>query len=59
MCDGLELACLRFFLSAYSAAVPFGFFSVMMVVQIFVVLFVFPGTKGISLEEMERKLGIV
>jgi len=31
----------------------------MMVVQFFVVLFVFPETKDISLEEMERKLGIV
>jgi sugar porter (SP) family MFS transporter len=46
-------------LSAHSAAVPFGFFSAMMVIQFFVVWFVFPETKGVSLEEMEKKLGIV
>jgi len=46
-------------LSAHSAAVPFGFFSAMMVIQFFVVLFVFPETKGITLEQMEKKLGIV
>jgi sugar porter (SP) family MFS transporter len=45
-------------LSAHSAAVPFAFFSAMMVVQFFVVLFVFPETKGISLEDMQHKLGI-
>jgi MFS transporter, SP family, arabinose:H+ symporter len=45
-------------LSAHSAAVPFGFFSAMMVVQFFVVLFVFPETKGISLEDMQKNLGI-
>jgi sugar porter (SP) family MFS transporter len=45
-------------LSARSAAVPFGFFSTMMVVQFFVVLFYFPETKGISLEDMQKKLGI-
>jgi sugar porter (SP) family MFS transporter len=46
-------------LSAHSAAVPFAFFSSMMAVQFFVVLFVFPETKGISLEDMQKKLGIV
>jgi len=46
-------------LSSHSAAVPFGFFSVMMVIQFFVVLFVFPETKGVPLEQMEKKLGIV
>lgn len=45
-------------LSAHSAAVPFAFFSVMMAAQFFVVLFVFPETKGISLEAMQKKLGI-
>jgi MFS transporter, SP family, arabinose:H+ symporter len=45
-------------LSAHSAAVPFAFFSVMMVVQFFVVLFIFPETKGITLEDMQHKLGI-
>jgi MFS transporter, SP family, arabinose:H+ symporter len=46
-------------LSAHSAAVPFAFFSVMMAAQFFVVLFVFPETKGITLEAMQKKLGIV
>lgn len=46
-------------LSAESPSVPFVFFASMMVIQFFVVLFVFPETKGISLEEMEKKLGIV
>jgi MFS transporter, SP family, arabinose:H+ symporter len=46
-------------LSAHSASVPFTFFSAMMAVQFFVVLFVFPETKGITLEEMQKKLGIV
>jgi SP family arabinose:H+ symporter-like MFS transporter len=45
-------------LSARSAAVPFAFFSVMMATQFFVVLFIFPETKGISLEEMQKNLGI-
>lgn len=46
-------------LSAHSTAVPFAFFSVMMAAQFFVVLAVFPETKGISLEDMQKKLGIV
>jgi MFS transporter, SP family, arabinose:H+ symporter len=46
-------------LSARSAAFPFAFFSVMMAVQFIVVLFVFPETKGIPLEQMEKELGIV
>jgi len=41
-----------------SGGLPFVFFAVMMVVQFFVVLAVFPETKGYSLEEMQRKLGI-
>jgi sugar porter (SP) family MFS transporter len=45
-------------LSAHSAAVPFVFFSVMMAAQFFVVLFAFPETKGVSLEDMQKKLGI-
>jgi sugar porter (SP) family MFS transporter len=45
-------------MAAKSGAYPFVFFSAMMAVQFFVVLFVFPETKGISLEEMQRKLGI-
>jgi sugar porter (SP) family MFS transporter len=45
-------------LSAHSAAVPFAFFSIMMAIQFFVVLFVFPETKGVSLEDMQERLGI-
>ena len=45
-------------LAKYSGGLPFAFFAGMMVVQFFVVLFVFPETKGISLEQLQRKLGI-
>jgi MFS transporter, SP family, arabinose:H+ symporter len=41
-----------------SGAYPFVFFAAMMVVEFFVVLFVYPETKGYSLEEMQRRLGI-
>jgi SP family arabinose:H+ symporter-like MFS transporter len=44
--------------AASSGAYPFVFFSAMMVLQFFVVLFLYPETKGISLEEMEKKLGV-
>ncbi|MDQ2712402.1 MAG: sugar porter family MFS transporter [Acidobacteriota bacterium] len=42
----------------YSKGAPFVFFSIMMVVQFFVVLFTFPETKGITLEDMQKKFGI-
>lgn len=45
-------------LSAHSAAMPFAFFSAMMALQFVIVLFLFPETKGITLEDMQRKLGI-
>jgi SP family arabinose:H+ symporter-like MFS transporter len=45
-------------LAARSGAVPFMFFSAMMVVQLFVVLSLYPETKGVSLEELQKKLGI-
>jgi SP family arabinose:H+ symporter-like MFS transporter len=41
-----------------SGAYPFVFFSAMMVLQFFVVAAFYPETKNISLEEMQRKLGI-
>jgi len=44
--------------AARSGGVPFVFFAAMMVVQFFVVLAVYPETKGYTLEEMQRKLGI-
>jgi sugar transport protein len=41
-----------------SGGVPFVFFAVMMVVQFVVVLVVYPETKGVSLEQMQRNLAI-
>jgi SP family arabinose:H+ symporter-like MFS transporter len=43
-------------MAATSGAYPFVFFSVMMVLQFFVVLFVYPETKGLTLEEMQKEL---
>lgn len=45
-------------LAKSSGAYPFAFFSLMMLVQFVVVWRFFPETKGITLEEMEHKLGI-
>ncbi len=45
--------------AAHSKAAPFGFFAAMMVLQFLVVLFVYPETKGVSLEDMEKKLAAV
>ncbi|HEX4748597.1 MAG TPA: sugar porter family MFS transporter [Bryobacteraceae bacterium] len=42
----------------WSRSAPFAFFAAMMVVQFFVVLFIYPETKGITLEDMQRKFGI-
>lgn len=44
--------------AAHSKAAPFVFFSSMMVVQLVVVTAVFPETKGVTLEEMEKKLAL-
>jgi sugar porter (SP) family MFS transporter len=46
------------FMAASSGSTPFVFFAAMMVLQFFVVLFVYPETKGVTLEEMQRKLSI-
>jgi MFS transporter, SP family, arabinose:H+ symporter len=43
-------------MAASSGAYPFMFFSAMMVAQFFVVLFVYPETKGYSLEQVQREL---
>lgn len=43
-------------LAAWSRSIPFMFFSAMMVLQFVVVLLAFPETKGLSLEEMQRRL---
>lgn len=42
----------------HSKATPFVFFAAMMALQFFIVLFVYPETKGITLEQMQHKLGI-
>lgn len=42
----------------WSRTVPFVFFAAMMVLQFFVVLFIFPETKNVPLEEMQKKLKI-
>jgi MFS transporter, SP family, arabinose:H+ symporter len=44
-------------LAAYSRPLPFVFFACMTVVQFFVVLMVYPETKGITLEDMQKKIG--
>ena len=44
--------------AARSAAYPFYFFAAMMGLQFVLVLFVFPETKGVSLERIQAKLGI-
>jgi sugar porter (SP) family MFS transporter len=43
-------------LAAWSGAVPFGFFSLMMLVQLFVVWRFYPETSGVTLEDMQKKL---
>ncbi|PNU04831.1 sugar porter family MFS transporter [Novosphingobium guangzhouense] len=45
-------------IAAVSVGLPFYFFAVMMALQFCLVLFYFPETKGVSLEEMERRLGV-
>ncbi len=45
-------------IASHSRGAPFVFFAVMMVAQFFVVLFIFPETKGIALEDMEKQLHI-
>jgi SP family arabinose:H+ symporter-like MFS transporter len=44
--------------AAKSGGYPFVFFSLMMAVQFFVVLLWYPETRGITLEDMQKKLGI-
>jgi sugar porter (SP) family MFS transporter len=45
-------------MAARSGGVPFVFFSLMMVLQFFIVMFFYPETKGITLEQMQRNLHI-
>ncbi len=44
--------------AAASGALPFAFFAAMMAVQFVVVLVFFPETKGVSLEQMQKRLEI-
>ena len=44
-------------IAANSKAAPFVFFSAMMVLQLITVVMFYPETRGITLEDMERKLG--
>ncbi len=43
-------------MAARSVAVPFVLFAMMMVVQFFVVLTLYPETNGVSLDKMEHHL---
>jgi MFS transporter, SP family, arabinose:H+ symporter len=45
-------------LAARSGGIPFVFFAAMMVLQFVIVLRFFPETKGITLEQLQHKLGI-
>ncbi len=45
-------------MAARSKAIPFTFFAAMMAVQFFVVLFVYPETKGVTLEQMQERMAI-
>jgi MFS transporter, SP family, arabinose:H+ symporter len=45
-------------LAKSSGAYPFVLFAAMMVVQFFVVMFFYPETKGVTLEQMQHRLGI-
>ncbi len=45
-------------LAKSSGAYPFLFFAAMMLLQFFVVLFFYPETKGVTLEQMQQRLGI-
>jgi len=46
------------FIAAHSRPAPFVFFSAMMAFQFLVVLIIYPETKGVTLEEMQKKLSI-
>jgi MFS transporter, SP family, arabinose:H+ symporter len=45
-------------LAKKAGGIPFVFFAAMMVVQFFVVLSFYPETKGVSLEEMQRRMKV-
>jgi MFS transporter, SP family, arabinose:H+ symporter len=45
-------------MAARSGGTPFAFFAGMMILQFLIVLFFYPETKGITLEQLQHKLGI-
>jgi len=45
-------------LAKRSSATPFFFFAAMMLLDFFIVAFIYPETKGVSLEKLEQKLGV-
>jgi SP family arabinose:H+ symporter-like MFS transporter len=47
-----------YFAIRFGGGYPFVFFAAMMALMFFVVLFTYPETKGVTLEEMQHKLGI-
>jgi SP family arabinose:H+ symporter-like MFS transporter len=47
-----------YFAVRFGGGYPFVFFAAMMALMFFVMLFTFPETKGVTLEQMQRKLGI-
>jgi len=47
-----------YFAMRFGGGFPFVFFAAMMALMFFVVLFTFPETKGVTLEQMQHKLGI-
>jgi SP family arabinose:H+ symporter-like MFS transporter len=47
-----------YFAMRFGGGYPFVFFAAMMALMFFVVMFTFPETKGVTLEQMQHKLGI-
>ena len=47
-----------YFAARFGGGYPFVFFAAMMALMFIVVLFTFPETKGVTLEQMQRRLGI-
>jgi len=45
-------------IAEHSKALPFVFFAAMMALQFVVVWLCFPETKGLSLEEMDQRVGV-
>lgn len=52
------ISCLFPVVATKSSALPFAFFGVMMVAQLFIIWFFYPETKQVSLEDLQRQLGL-